>query len=201
MSSMTNATARPVSTIWNASAWPFAEMMFMPRFCAALISVICLMLVVPAVETMVLPFRSASDLMLEDFLATQRYAVRRGDELVLDLELGHLQLALHRVHDPQAQIHRVADRLLLVVVVGERDRGVAVSAGDRAAVLDVFQGAFLRRGGSCDGQGEGGKNQRDRSGHVGLLVGRSSRRLDGWGRLHDSTGVPHSLAKRHRSTA
>ena len=39
---------------------PFAEMMFMPSFCSALISVICLMLVVPAVETIVLPFRSAS---------------------------------------------------------------------------------------------------------------------------------------------
>ena len=32
MSSITNATARPVSTIWNASGWPLAEMMFMPRF-------------------------------------------------------------------------------------------------------------------------------------------------------------------------
>src|SRR5512140_940796 len=66
-----------MSSIWKASGWPLAEMMFMPRFCAALISVICLMLVVPAVETMVLPFRSASDLMLEDFFATQRLAVTK----------------------------------------------------------------------------------------------------------------------------
>src|SRR5258706_6937937 len=77
MSSITNATARPVSTIWNASGWPFAEMMFMPRFCAALISVICLMLVVPAVETMVLPLRSFSDLMFDDFFDTQRLAVTK----------------------------------------------------------------------------------------------------------------------------
>ena len=77
MSSITNATARPVSTIWNASGWPLAEMMFMPRFCAALISVICLMLVVPAVETMVLPFRSCSVLSLADFFDTQRLAVTK----------------------------------------------------------------------------------------------------------------------------
>jgi len=42
-----------------------------------------------------------------------------SDELVPDVELGHLELALHRVDDPQAQLERVADRLLLVVVVGE----------------------------------------------------------------------------------
>src|SRR5213595_1372992 len=129
MSSITKATARPVSTIWNASGWPLAEMMFMPRFCCALISVICLMLVVPAVETMVLPFRSGSALRFAARFATQRLAVTkcvivnqtcfcrsrllvvephyvdgavrhqrdavgRGDELVVDLEVGHLQLAL-----------------------------------------------------------------------------------------------------------
>ena len=49
----------------------------MPRFCAALISVICLMLVVPAVETIVLPLRSLSVLMFEDFFATQRLAVTK----------------------------------------------------------------------------------------------------------------------------
>ncbi len=49
----------------------------MPRFCAALISVICLMLVLPAVETMVLPFRSLSVLMLDDFFAIQRLAVTK----------------------------------------------------------------------------------------------------------------------------
>src|SRR5260221_10102447 len=77
MSSITKATARPVSTIWKASGWPLAEMMFMPRFCWPLISVICLMLVVPAVETMVLPLRSASFCSLADFFATQRVAVTK----------------------------------------------------------------------------------------------------------------------------
>ena len=42
-----------------------------------MISVICLMLVVPAVETMVLPFRSASVLMFDDFFDTQRLAVTK----------------------------------------------------------------------------------------------------------------------------
>ena len=46
----------------------------MPRFCAALISVICLMLVVPAVDTMVLPLRSGSAFILEAFFAIQRLA-------------------------------------------------------------------------------------------------------------------------------
>ena len=166
MSSITKATARPVSTIWKASGWPLAEMMFMPRFCAALISVICLMLVVPAVETMVLPFRSSSCLMFRRLLRDpavggdevrdrepdlllardvvggraalqvdgavrhQRDAVGRGDQLVVDLDRRHLQLGFDRVDDPVAQVHRVADRLLLVVVVGEGDRGVAVADGD-----------------------------------------------------------------------
>src|SRR5947207_14228091 len=75
MSSITKAAARPVSTIWKASGWPFAEMMFKPRFCAALISVIPLMLVVPAVETTVLPFRSCRVLRFADVFATQRLAV------------------------------------------------------------------------------------------------------------------------------
>jgi len=50
----------------------------------------------------------------------QRDAFAEGHELVLDVELGHLELGLHRVDDPQAQLDRVADRLLLVVVVRER---------------------------------------------------------------------------------
>ena len=69
--------AGTVDTIWNASGWPLAAMMFTPRFCAALISVICLMFVVPAVETIVLPFRSCSDLTFEDFFAIQRLAVTK----------------------------------------------------------------------------------------------------------------------------
>ena len=49
----------------------------MPRFCWPLISVICLMLVVPAVETMVLPLRSESLCSFADFFDTQRFAVTK----------------------------------------------------------------------------------------------------------------------------
>ncbi|MNC86564.1 hypothetical protein D3C83_22360 [compost metagenome] len=67
---MKNATARPVSTVRNDSAWSLAAMMFMPSFCLVFASVAHLMLVVPEVETTVLFFRSLRDLMLELFLAT-----------------------------------------------------------------------------------------------------------------------------------
>ncbi|MNC85639.1 hypothetical protein D3C83_12490 [compost metagenome] len=67
---MKKATARPVSTVRKDSAWSFAAMMFMPSFCFVFASVAHLMLVVPEVETTVLPLRSASDLMLDDFFAT-----------------------------------------------------------------------------------------------------------------------------------
>ena len=50
MSSIAKPTARPVSTIWNASGCPFAGMMFIPMFFDVFRSVSCLMLVVPAVE-------------------------------------------------------------------------------------------------------------------------------------------------------
>jgi len=67
--------------------------------------------------------------------------------------------------------------------------------------FDFFQGAFLRRGGSCDGQGEGGKNQRDRS---DMSVSLWAVRVGGWmggGGCTDSTGVPRSLSKRQGPTA
>jgi len=56
----------------------------------------------------------------------------------LTSSFGHLELGLHRVDDPQAQLDRVADRLLLVVVVRERDRGVAVADGDEPPSLIFF---------------------------------------------------------------
>src|SRR5438270_412106 len=74
MSSITKATARPVSTIWNASGWPLAEMMFIPRFFSELSWVASLMLLVPAVETIVLPLRLSSVGTLDVFLYAQRLA-------------------------------------------------------------------------------------------------------------------------------
>src|SRR3954471_4653754 len=53
-------------------------MMLMLRLRAALASVSCLMLVVPAVETTDLPFRSSIALILPAFLLTYRLAVRGG---------------------------------------------------------------------------------------------------------------------------
>jgi len=51
--------------------------MVMPRFLAALASVACLILVVPDVETIVLPLRSSILLMLADFLVTYLLAVMK----------------------------------------------------------------------------------------------------------------------------
>src|SRR3989304_4434210 len=77
MSSTAKATARPLSTIRNDSEWPLADTMFMPRLRAAFSSVICLMFVVPAVDTMVLPFMSSSLRIFEAFFATRRLAVTK----------------------------------------------------------------------------------------------------------------------------
>src|SRR6266436_622456 len=74
---MTNATARSVSTIRNASAWSLAGMMLTLRLRAALASVSCLILVVPEVDTTGLPLRSSIELILLDFFETKRLAVRK----------------------------------------------------------------------------------------------------------------------------
>src|SRR5262249_4107315 len=75
----------------------------------------------------------------------QRNAGSRGDRIELDLQLVELELALHRVDDPVAEIHRIADDLLLVVVIGERHGRFAMSQRDRAGVLDLLEraGEFL----------------------------------------------------------
>jgi hypothetical protein len=96
--------------------------------------------------------------------------------LVLDVDSRHPQLGLDRIDDFQAQVHGIADRPLLVVVIGKRDRGVAVADRDRAAVLDFRERAFLRGGGIGESESQGSNSQSDRSGHVSLLVIRSNRR-------------------------
>src|ERR1700745_1226906 len=53
-------------------------MMLMPRLRAALVSVSCLMLVVPEVEATDLPLRSPIELSFEDFFETKRVAARKG---------------------------------------------------------------------------------------------------------------------------
>ena len=71
----------------------------------------------------------------------QRDAGRRGHRIELDLELVELELLLHGVDDLVADVHREPDRLLVVVEIGERDRGVAEAERDRAGVLDLLQRA------------------------------------------------------------
>jgi hypothetical protein len=125
-------------------------------FCAP-ISVICLMLVVPEVDTTVggdemgngegdllLPLeivggRAAFE--VDGAVRHQRDAGRRGDRVELDVELRKLELALHPLDDAPAEIHGVAHHLLLVVVVGERHRGLAVAERNRAGVLDLLERA------------------------------------------------------------
>ena len=176
----------------------------MPRFFCASISVICLMLVVPEVDMMVLPFRSSTvlqvgrllrdeavggdemgdgegDLLLpleivggraafqiDRAVRHQRDARGGGHRVELDLELVELELLLHRIDDLVAQVHRVADDLLLVVVIGERHRRLAMPDGDRAGILDLLQRPcqFLR-----DGR-LGGEAQRCNRGHYKLGVHR-----------------------------
>src|SRR6516164_5320270 len=176
MSSMTKAPARPVSTIRNASAWSLAaRMLRLSPFCAP-ISVICLILVVPEVDTTVLPLRSSTVLRFADFFDTKRFAVTkcvmvnetcfwRSRLLVVEphsrstvpLAINGMRVAevtglslvsrfasLRSFFTPstiRAEIHGVAHDLLLVVVVGERHRGLAVAERDRAGLLDLLERA------------------------------------------------------------
>jgi len=75
------------------------------------------------------------------------------------------------VDDLRAQVHRVADRLLLVVQVREGDRRFAVADRDRPGVLDLLQRAFERLRVHRDGDE---RRERDREGQtVDLLHGFS----------------------------
>ena len=83
-------------------------------------------------------------------------AGRRGHRVELDLELVELELLLHGVDDLVADVHREADGLLVVIEIGERDRGVAEAQRDGASVLDVLQRAGQLLGpGLADDEGRG----------------------------------------------
>ena len=69
----------------------------------------------------------------------QRNPGRRGHRIELDLELAELEFVLHGIDDLVANVHRKADRLLTIVEIGERDRGVAEAERDRTGLLDVLQ--------------------------------------------------------------
>ena len=83
----------------------------MPMFCLPFSSVSHLMLVVPAVDTTVLPFRSASVLIFDDFRAIQRqYGYLPADQLqVLSRKKGIPLYQINRVADfPRAKAGNVA---------------------------------------------------------------------------------------------
>jgi hypothetical protein len=94
----------------------------------------------------------------------QRDTGRRRHRIELDRELVELELRLHSADDRQADIDRKADRFLVVVQIGERDRRVAVADGDGAGFLDFLQrprqlfGVGLR-GAECGGDHEADHTQ------------------------------------------
>ena len=69
----------------------------------------------------------------------ERDAVLRGDRRELDLEAREPQLLPHGLHHREHDLVRVADHLLLVVVVGERDRRLAVAEGDGPRRPDALE--------------------------------------------------------------
>jgi hypothetical protein len=68
----------------------------------------------------------------------QRDARRGGDGVEFDLKLVELELFLHRIRDLVAKVHRIADHLLFVVVIGERHGRLAMPEGDRTGILDLL---------------------------------------------------------------
>ena len=77
----------------------------------------------------------------------------------LTSSLSELEVRLHRIDDLVAEVHGVADDLLLVVIVGERNRGFAVADCDRAGILDFLERAVLCGGGA--GEQADGRNSCD----------------------------------------
>src|SRR5262249_886244 len=78
-----------------------------------------------------------------------------GYQGILDVNLGELELGLDRIDDLAADIQGEADRLLLVVIVGERYRGITVADRDASSILDLFERAAQllcseRRRRKCD---------------------------------------------------
>jgi len=88
-----------------------------------------------------------------------RDPVARRHRLQVDFEIRHLELGLDRIDDLHAKVHRVADRLLLVVEVRERDRRLAMADRYRAGLLDLLQraGEVLRLHRESDGGGGEGQ--------------------------------------------
>ena len=69
----------------------------------------------------------------------QRDPVLRRHRHQPDRQRRQLELGLDRVEYLEHQVVRIADHLLLVVVVGERDRRLAVAETDRAGLGDPLE--------------------------------------------------------------
>ena len=69
--------------------------------------------------------RSALD--VDGAVCDQRHAVLDVDRHVFDLQVRQVELLLHRIGDLEAELDRVADNFLVVVDVGMRDGGFAVT--------------------------------------------------------------------------
>ena len=91
--------------------------------------------------------RGRAAFQIDRSVGDQRNAHRRCHRVEVHLELVQPQLLLHGVDDPVAEVHGVADGLLLVVVIGKRNREFAVGERDRAGLLDFLQRSFQRRRG------------------------------------------------------
>src|SRR5207245_897079 len=76
-------------------------------------------------------------------------------------ELVELELLLHGIDDPGTDVDRKADRLLVVIEIGERDRGVAVADVDGAGLLDLFQRAGELFGAGWSGREQSGERKAD----------------------------------------
>ncbi|SBT03752.1 hypothetical protein ACCAA_1120008 [Candidatus Accumulibacter aalborgensis] len=70
----------------------------------------------------------------------QRDAIRRGDRHQLDVELGEFQFSLDGIDRLEHHFLRVADDLLLVIIIRERDRRLAMPQGNDSRLLDLLQG-------------------------------------------------------------
>jgi hypothetical protein len=86
----------------------------------------------------------------------ERNAVGRVEHRVAHVDLRQTQLGLHRIDDLQADVVGEADgRAVGAQLVGERDLAVARADLDRAALLDLLQGAAVLGAGGGAGEGEG----------------------------------------------
>jgi hypothetical protein len=65
--------------------------------------------------------------------------VTGGDWQIIHFQLGQFQFPLDRINQFQAQIHRVANRLLVIVQIRKRQRRIAVCQRYALAAANIVQ--------------------------------------------------------------